>query len=215
PARFTDILVPGTLRVRGVVWVGIALSVFQQLVGINVIFYYGAVLWEAAGYSEGKALLNNVITGLTNIIATLIALVLIDRLGRKPLLVLGSLGMVLTLGTLAAVFATGSPDAAGKFQLSQAAGLTGLVAANAYILAFGVSWGPVVWVMLGEMFGNRFRAAALAVAASAQWLANFLVTITFPGLLGAVGLGGAYTVYTAAALLSLVFVPWAVVETRG
>jgi SP family sugar:H+ symporter-like MFS transporter len=213
--RPADLLEPGTRRVRPIVWVGVALSVFQQLVGINVIFYYGEVLWEAAGATASDALRNNVLTGLTNIAATLAAIALIDRVGRRPLLLAGSLGMVVTLAVEAAAFGSGSVDAAGRLRLSEGAGWTGLIAANLYIVAFGVSWGPVVWVMLGEMFANRFRGAALAVAASAQWLANFLVTITFPPLLERLGLAGAYGLYTAASLLSFFFVLRFVPETRG
>jgi SP family sugar:H+ symporter-like MFS transporter len=99
--------------------------------------------------------------------------------------------------------------------LAGQSGIAALLAANAYIVFFGMSWGPVVWVLLGEMFNNRIRAAALAVSASAQWLANFAVTMTFPMLLTGIGLGGAYGLYTMAAALSLVFVWHSVKETRG
>src|SRR5262249_33503456 len=149
--EFRDLLEPGTLRPRPIVVAGIGLSAFQQFVGINVIFYYGEVLWKAAGYSEGGALRNNVLTGMTNILATFLALALIDRLGRKPLLLLGSLGMVLTLAALTAAFASGHLDEQGRLQLGRGAAVAGLIAANLYIVAFGVSWGPVVWVLLGEM----------------------------------------------------------------
>jgi len=213
--RLTDLLEPGTRLIRPVVWVGIGLSALQQLVGINIVFYYGEVLWEAAGSTPADALRNNVITGLTNILATVVAITLIDRVGRKPLLLAGSVGMAVTLAAEAAVFATGHLDAAGRLQLGSTGAVAGLVAANLYVVAFGVSWGPVVWVMLGEMFGNRYRGAALAVAASAQWLANFLVTVTFPPLLAEAGLAGAYAVYTLAAVLSFFFVLWFVTETRG
>jgi MFS transporter, SP family, sugar:H+ symporter len=213
--RLSDLLMPGTYRLRAVIWVGVGLSMFQQFVGINVVFYYGEVLWRAAGASEDAALLMNVVTGLTNIIATLIAIALIDRLGRKPLLLAGSLGMVVTLGGLTAAFTAGSIGTGKSLSLNQGAALVSLIAVNLYIVAFGVSWGPVVWVMLGEMFPNRFRGVALAVAASAQWLANFLVTVTFPSLLEATGLAGAYAVYAGAALLSLFFVRAFVPETKG
>lgn len=213
--RLRDLLQPGTRRLRRVVWVAIGLSAFQQLVGINVIFYYGAVLWEAAGASEQVALRTNLVTGLTNILATFPAIALIDRAGRRPLLLVGSVGMTVTLAALTVAFALGQPGPEGKLQLSPAAGWLGLAAADLYIVAFGVSWGPVVWVLLGEMFGNRFRGPGLAVAAAAQWLANFIVTVSFPLLLEAAGLPGAYALYTAAAVLSLVFVYRLVPETRG
>jgi SP family sugar:H+ symporter-like MFS transporter len=210
-----DVLAPGTGHVRAIVWVGIGLSIFQQFVGINVIFYYGEVLWEAAGSSEASALSKNVLTGTVNIAATLIAIALIDRLGRKPLLAAGSVGMFVALAALAIIFGTGTLDAAGQLHLGRTAGWAGLVAANLYVLAFGVSWGPAVWVLLGEMFGNQFRGPALALAAAAQWLANFTVTLTFPLLLHRLGLAGTYSLYAAAALLSLFFVLRFIKETRG
>ena len=98
--------------------------------------------------------------------------------------------------------------------LAGSSGTAALVAANLYVFAFGFSWGPIVWVLLGEMFNNRIRGAALALAAAAQWIANWLVTLTFPGLSKA-GLGFAYGLYTAAAALSLVFVARFVRETKG
>jgi sugar porter (SP) family MFS transporter len=196
-----------------IVWVGILLSVFQQFVGINVIFYYSTTLWRAVGFSEESALLTSVFTSITNILTTLVAISLIDRIGRKPLLLIGAAGMFVTLGTLAVCFgtATGSGD---TLSLGPVAGKVALVAANLYVVAFGMSWGPVVWVMLGEMFNNRIRATALAVAAAAQWLANWLISTTFPAL-ASIGLSFAYGLYTLFALLAFIFVTRAVHETKG
>jgi MFS transporter, SP family, sugar:H+ symporter len=123
--------------------------------------------------------------------------------------------MTLTLGTLAFVFATAPLDAAGNPALSGSAGIAALVAANLYVFCFGFSWGPVVWVMLGEMFNNKIRAAALAVAASAQWIANFIVSTTFLPLLQYFGLGAAYGLYTIAAASSFFFVFLLLKETKG
>jgi sugar porter (SP) family MFS transporter len=200
-----------------VVWTGILLSVFQQFVGINVIFYYSATLWHAVGFTQADALAITVITSVTNILVTLVAIALIDRLGRKPLLIIGSLGMALTLGVMAYVFGTApTVTVAGSAQpqLGPAAGLVAVIAANLYVVFFGVSWGPVVWVLLGEIFNNRIRAYALAVAAAAQWIANYIVSQTFPALAG-VSLGFAYGIYALMAILSLVFVLAKVKETRG
>src|SRR6185295_5830249 len=124
--------------------------------------------------------------------------------GRRPLLLIGAAGMVVTLGTLAYCFATatGSGD---DLMLGPTTGRIALVAANLYVFAFGMSWGPVVWVLLGEMFANRIRATALAVAASAQWAANWLVSTTFP-VLAHIGLSVAYLLYTIFAALAFVFV---------
>jgi MFS transporter, SP family, sugar:H+ symporter len=213
--RLSDLIVPGTGRVAPVVWVGIGLAAFQQLVGINIIFYYGEVLWKAAGATEQWALRINLLTGFVNILATIPAIALIDRVGRKPLLLAGSIGMALTLAAMAVVFASAGVSADGRPLLSHGAAVMGLTAANLYIVAFGVSWGPVMWVLLGEMFPNRLRGAALAVCGATNWAANFAVTVTFLPLLNAAGLAGAYVLYATAAAVSLRFVWAAVRETRG
>jgi len=213
--RLSDLFLRGTRRFAPVVWVGIGLGAFQQLVGINIIFYYGEVLWKSAGATEQWALRINLLTGLVNILATIPAIALIDRVGRKPLLFAGSAGMAVTLGVMAIVFAMAGAGVKGTPLLGHAAAVTGLAAANLYIVAFAMSWGPVMWVLLGEMFPNRMRGAALAVSGATNWVANFGVTVTFLPLLNAVGLSGAYALYALAAVLSLPFV-WALVrETRG
>ncbi len=197
-----------------IVWIGIGLSVFQQFVGINVIFYYSSALWQAVGFSEKDSLAITVITSIVNIATTFIAIALIDRIGRRPLLLIGSAGMTITLGVLAVVFANAPLDAAHQPRLDGATGPVALVAANLFVVAFGMSWGPVVWVLLGEKFPNRIRAAALAVAACAQWLANWAITTSFPTL-QSLGLGLAYGLYTAFAVLSFFFVLKFVSETKG
>jgi SP family sugar:H+ symporter-like MFS transporter len=211
---------PGLRDLRGpalgllpIVWVGIALSVFQQFVGINVIFYYSSVLWQAAGFNEKDSLIITVITGLVNIITTLVAIASIDRFGRKPLLIIGSIGMALTLGTLTVIFGTATLKS-GQPVLTGVAKPVALLAANVYVFAFGMSWGPVVWVLLGESFPNKIRAAALSVAAGAQWIANWVISTSFPPLKNA-GLGLAYGIYTTFAVLSLLFVLRFIRETKG
>jgi SP family sugar:H+ symporter-like MFS transporter len=196
-----------------IVWIGIALSVFQQFVGINVIFYYSSTLWQSVGFTEEDALAQTVITSITNIAVTLVAIALIDKIGRRKLLTIGSAGMFLTLGTMAWIFSQ-APVVDGEPVLDGSAGVTALVAANLFVVFFGVSWGPAVWVLLGEMFNNAIRATALGVAAAAQWLANFLISTTFPSM-AEVGLWFAYGFYTICALLSLVFVLKFVPETNG
>lgn len=195
-----------------IVWVGILLSVFQQFVGINVIFYYSNVLWEAVGFSEADSFLITVITSVTNIVTTLIAIASIDKFGRKPLLLVGSTGMTIALGVMAFVFGT-APVVNGVPQLG-AMGPVALVAANVFVVTFGMSWGPVVWVLLGETFPNKIRGAALSLAAAAQWVANWLITVSFPSLKD-VSLGLAYGFYFVCALLSLLFVWRFVRETKG
>jgi len=196
-----------------IVWVGILLSVFQQFVGINVIFYYSSTLWHSVGFSEADSFTITVATSVVNVLVTLVAIALVDKVGRKPLLLVGSAGMAITLGLMAVCFshAIGSGT---QISLPGEWGMVALVAANLYVVFFGLSWGPMVWVLLGEMFPNRIRAIALAVAASAQWMANFAITASFPSL-AEFGLSFAYGLYAAFAVLSFIFVQRAVRETKG
>ncbi|MEL6569868.1 MAG: sugar porter family MFS transporter [Pseudomonadota bacterium] len=214
PPRLTDLHNPKTGMLYPIVWVGIALAVFQQLVGINVIFYYGAVLWEFVGFTEEDGLLTNVIMGAVSIAACVVAIGLIDRVGRKPLLIVGSAGMALTLAIMAAMFSQAQVSTTG-LTLSPALGQVALLSAIAYVAFFNFSWGPVMWVMLGEMFPNQMRGSGLAVSGFAQWVANFGITMTFPILLVTTGLSTAYGFYALASVVSLVFVVKAVQETRG
>ncbi|GIG41123.1 sugar porter family MFS transporter [Cellulomonas phragmiteti] len=201
-----------------IVWIGIALSVFQQFVGINVIFYYSSTLWQSVGFTEEDALTQTVITSVTNIVVTIVAISLIDKIGRRTLLLIGSAGMFVTLGVLAVVFGTANlvENADGVLEpiLGDTQGVIALIAANGFVVFFGMSWGPAVWVLLGEMFNNRIRGTALGLAAAAQWLANFLISTTFPAM-AEVGLSFAYGFYTVFALLSLFFVARFVPETKG
>jgi sugar porter (SP) family MFS transporter len=213
--RLSDLVNKATGKLRPIVWVGIGLATFQQLVGINVVFYYGAVLWQAVGFSESDALLINVLSGGLSIGACIVTVFLIDRIGRKPLLWIGSAGMAVTLGLVTFAFASASLDANGKLALSGTMGVVALAAANIYVIFFNISWGPVMWVMLGEMFPNQIRGSGLAVAGAAQWTSNFLITVTFPMLLASIGLAGAYGLYTVAAVISVFFVLRYVHETRG
>ena len=202
-------------RLLPIVWIGMSLSVLQQFVGINVIFYYSSVLWRAVGFSEQDSLKLTVITGAVNIITTLIAIAVIDKFGRKPLLLAGSIGMTLTLGILTVTFGNAALDTLGNPTLGGSTGILALVAANLYVFCFGFSWGPVVWVLLGEIFNNKIRTSALSIAATVQWIANFVVSTTFPPLLKSFGLGAAYGLYTVAAAISIFFVAFFIKETKG
>jgi sugar porter (SP) family MFS transporter len=199
--------------IYGIVWVGLGLSIFQQFVGINVIFYYSNVLWQAVGFSADESAIYTLIGSIVNVLTTLIAIALIDKIGRKPLLLIGSSGMAITLITMSIIFANAALGADGKPSLPGASGVIALIAANLFIVAFGMSWGPVVWVLLGEMFPNRIRAAALGLAAAGQWAANWLITVSFPGLREHLGL--AYGFYGLCAILSGLFVWKWVMETKG
>ncbi|HEU4675408.1 MAG TPA: sugar porter family MFS transporter [Motilibacteraceae bacterium] len=202
------------LGLMPVVWVGILLSVFQQFVGINVIFYYSTSLWQSVGFSESDSFTFSVITSVTNVVVTLVAIALVDKVGRRPLLLVGSAGMVLSLLAMTICF-TQATFVGDNPQLAQPYGTIALIAANLYVVSFGVSWGPVVWVLLGEMFPNKIRAAALAVAAAAQWLAHFAITTTFPVMSKDIALWFAYGFYTVFAAISFFFVLTKVPETKG
>ncbi|AGH42291.1 sugar porter family MFS transporter [Paraglaciecola psychrophila] len=210
--KLSDLVSGG--KVRTIVWVGIGLAMFQQLVGINVVFYYGAVLWQAVGFSESDSLMINVIVGAVSIIACIITISLIDKLGRRPFLIFGSIGMSITLLTLVWVFANADVAENGNLILGEN-GTLALVAANAYVFFFNLSWGPVMWVLLGEMFPNQIRGSGLAVAGFAQWIANFAITMMFPVMLTTIGLASAYGFYALCALLSVIFVIKMVKETKG
>ncbi|MFE0646029.1 sugar porter family MFS transporter [Streptomyces sp. NPDC058877] len=210
-STFKDLFAAGSrFRLLPIVWVGIGLSVFQQLVGINVAFYYSATLWQSVGIDPSSSFFYSFTTSIINIIGTVIAMVLVDRVGRKPLALVGSVGMAIALAFEAWAFSADLVD--GKLPETQ--GVVALVAAHVFVLFFALSWGVVVWVFLGEMFPNRIRAAALGVAASAQWIANWAITASFPSLADW-NLSGTYVIYTTFAVLSIPFVLRYVKETKG
>jgi SP family sugar:H+ symporter-like MFS transporter len=198
---------------QGIVWVGIILSVFQQFVGINVIFYYSTTLWRAVGFTEQNSLLISVITSVTNVLVTIVAIVLVDRVGRKPILLTGSILMTVSLGAMALSFAF-AETVDGEVSLPGAWGPIALVAANLFVIGFGASWGPLVWVLLGEIFPSRIRGKALGVAAGAQWIANFLITVSFPAM-SSWSLPLTYAMYAVFAGLSFVYVLLKIPETKG
>jgi SP family sugar:H+ symporter-like MFS transporter len=212
--RLSDIKGSGPLGIRPIVWVGIMLAVFQQLVGINVIFYYGATLWQLAGFTEDQSLQINIVSGAVSIAACFVTIAVIDKIGRKPLLLIGSAGMAVTLFAMVYAFANGTLDAQGKLQLSSSLGTVALVAANLYVIFFNFSWGPVMWVMLGEMFPNQIRGSALAVAGFAQWFSNYLIAQSFP-IMAAWSLTGSYVFYGVCAVISFFLVQRYVHETKG
>ncbi|TXL85014.1 sugar porter family MFS transporter [Streptomyces sp. IB2014 016-6] len=208
---FKDLL--GRVGFLPVVWIGIGLSALQQLVGINVIFYYSASLWQSVGIDPTSSFFYSFTTSIINIIGTVIAMVFVDRIGRRPLLLIGSAGMTVSLALAAWAFSYKSGSGT-DISIPNTQGTVALVAAHSFVLFFALSWGVVVWVLLGEMFPGRIRAAALGVAASAQWIANWAVTVTFPTL-SDWDLSGAYVIYSGFALLSIFFILKWIPETKG
>ncbi len=179
-----------------------------------MIFYYSSTLWQAVGFSTTDSLIITVITAVTNVFTTFLAILFIDRIGRKPLLLAGSVVMAISLGAMSWMF-TGAPVVDGSPQLAGLEASVALIAANLFVFAFGFSWGPVMWVMLGEMFNNRIRAVALGLCAMVNWVANWFIARTFPGLLEFSGPGLAYGLYATAAAISFFLVLFFIRETSG
>ena len=219
--RLRDVLIPaggrGFLGVRAIVWAGLLLAVFQQLVGINVIFYYGSTLWQLAGFTEADSLLINIVSGAVSIAACFVTIAVIDKIGRKPLLLIGSAGMAVTLFAMVYAFSHATIDSndASRIVLSAELGTLAVIAANLYVIFFNVSWGPVMWVMLGEMFPNQIRGSALAVCGFAQWFANYLIAQSFPVMAAGIGLAWSYTFYGVCAVISFFLVQRFIHETKG
>ena len=213
--KLSDLVDKTTGKIRPILWAGIGLAIFQQLVGINVVFYYGATLWEAVGFSEDYALQTNILSGVLSIAACLFTIATVDKIGRKPLLLIGSAGMAVTLALVAYAFSTAVTGANGAVSLPGNNGILALVSANLYVIFFNASWGPVMWVMLGEMFPNQIRGSGLAVSGFAQWIANAAISVSFPALALSPGLAVTYAGYAFFAAISFFFVRAMVNETRG
>jgi SP family sugar:H+ symporter-like MFS transporter len=213
--KLSDLRDKTTGKIRPILWAGIGLAIFQQLVGINVVFYYGAVLWEAVGFTEDNALQINILSGVLSIAACLFTIATVDKIGRKPLLLVGSAGMAVTLAVVAWAFSTAVTGAAGAVSLPGHNGMIALIAANLYVIFFNGSWGPVMWVMLGEMFPNQIRGSGLAVSGFAQWIANAAISVSFPALAVSPGLAVTYFGYAFFAAASFFFVRKMVHETAG
>ncbi|SFT92603.1 MFS transporter, SP family, sugar:H+ symporter [Actinopolyspora lacussalsi subsp. righensis] len=203
----------GKFGVLPIVWVGMAIAALQQFVGINVIFYYSSTLWQSVGVEESNSLLLSLFTSIVNIIGTIVAIALVDKIGRKPLLVVGSLGMTIALTLTGWAFSYANV-VDGETTLPFEWGALALVSASAFVFFFAASWGVVMWVLLGEMFPSRIRAAALALGTATNWIANWLVTVTFPSM-QAWNLPVTYFIYAAFALISLFFVVRYLKETKG
>ncbi|MDH6283919.1 SP family sugar:H+ symporter-like MFS transporter [Rhodococcus sp. LBL1] len=210
--RFSDLLSRKT-GLLPVVWVGLGLAVLQALVGVDVIFYYSTSLWESVGFTESASFGLSVASAIVNVVATVVAIALIDRVGRRRLLLYGSAAMFVSLLVVTIGFANATPTEDG-LQLPGSWGPATLVAANAFVVAFAVSWGPVMWVLLGEMFPNSIRGVAISLSASANWGAGVLLNLTFPTL-RTWSLPGSYAIYACMALLSWFLVFYYVRETKG
>lgn len=190
-------------KYKTVLLIGIVIAVFQQWCGINTVFNYAEEIFKAAGYGVSDTLFNIVITGSVNLVFTLVAMFTVDKWGRKKLMVLGSLGLAITYTLLGGAF---------FFQLKGIAVLSLVVIA---IAIYAMSLAPIVWVILSEIFPNRIRGAAMALATFALWIACFILTYTFPLLNASLGAYGTFWVYAGICLVSFVFIVLKLPETKG
>jgi SP family xylose:H+ symportor-like MFS transporter len=203
-----------------VLFVGIMMSVFQQLVGINAVLYYAPTMFENMGASTHAAFWQAVIVGITNSVFTLVAVFTVDRWGRKPLLILGAFVMAAAMLTLGTLFDTHLVSTTVGAAGSRNASLLAIVAVVVYIAGFAMSWGPVTWVLLSEIFPNSVKGKTMSIAVAAQWIANFFVSATFPimdrssALTAAFNHGFAYWLYGAASIVAALFVMRFVPETK-
>ncbi|HOI48081.1 MAG TPA: D-xylose transporter XylE [Prolixibacteraceae bacterium] len=192
-----------------VVVIGVLLSAFQQFVGINVVLYYAPEIFKNMGSGTDTALLQTIIVGIINLSFTVLAIVTVDKFGRKPLQIIGALGMAFFMFALGFAF------------FFQKLGLAALIFMLGYVACFAVSWGPVTWVLLAEIFPNRIRGRAMAVAVAAQWISNYLVSWTFPMmdkstfLTGLFHQGFSYWIYGVMGILAALFMWKYVPETKG
>ncbi|MEV0946439.1 sugar porter family MFS transporter [Rhodococcus sp. NPDC049939] len=213
PTSFADIR-GSTFGLNRLVWIGIGLAAFQQLVGINAIFYYSTTLWRSVGFTESQSFITSVITSVINVTMTFVAILFVDRFGRRNLMMIGSLGMFVSLLFTAIAFsqATGSGD---NVQLANPWGAIALAGANLFVVFFAATWGPVMWVLLAEMFPNDMRTVAMGTAAMANWLTNFVVTLFVPVMTQSVGLWILYGLFAFFALMSFFFIRSKLPETTG
>lgn len=192
-----------------VIVIGVLLSVFQQFVGINVVLYYAPEIFKSMGSGTDTALLQTIIVGAVNLLFTVLAIMTVDKFGRKPLMIIGALGMAISMFALGTTF------------FIESVGIGALVFMLIYVASFAMSWGPVCWVLLSEIFPNKIRGRALAVAVAAQWISNYLVSWTFPMmdkntyLLEKFNHGFAYWIYGIMGLLAMWLVWKFVPETKG
>jgi SP family xylose:H+ symportor-like MFS transporter len=199
-----------------IIFVGIMLSVFQQFVGINVVLYYAGNIFRNMGASTDSSLLQTIIVGAVNLAFTVVAIMTVDKYGRKPLMIIGSVGMAISMILLGFTFYMGQTGG----QLTTGQGYAALLFMLTYTAAFAMSWGPVCWVLLAEIFPNSIRAA-LSIAVAAQWIANWIVSLTFPMMNDNLWLteqfnhGFSYWIYGIMSVLSAIFVWKMVPETKG
>ena len=197
--------------VRPALVVAIGLAIFQQIIGINIIIYYAPTTLTNVGYGDAAAIYANLVIGFINVLLTLVAIRLIDRVGRKPLLLGGLVGMVASL----AVLGLSTPLLSEPSSPSDPVAVITLLCLGVFIACFAATWGPTIWVMLPEVLPLRIRGTAMGVAIFLHRIANFVVSQTFPSLLASVGPGITFLGYAVIGVLAFFFVQTLVTETKG
>ena len=202
---YKELLAP---YVRPALIIGIGLAIFQQITGINTVIYYAPTILQGVGFSEGGAIAATALgVGVVNVGFTILAVRIIDRVGRRPLLIIGLIGMIISLALLGVVFATGGSGGA--------AGLLATVCLGLYIASFAISLGPIFWLMISEIYPLRIRGSAMSVASIANWGSNFIVALIFPVLLATLGGAGSFWLFAALGIVAWIFVYFRVPETKG
>ena len=197
--------------VRPALIVAIGLAVFQQIIGINTIIYYAPTTLKNVGYGDAAAIYANLIIGAVNVLMTLVAIRIIDRVGRKPLLLGGLVGMIVSLTVLGlSTLLLSEPSSP-----TDTVAIITLLCLAGFIISFAATWGPTVWVVLPEILPLRIRGTAMGVAIFLHWIANFIVSQTFPSLLAALGPGIPFLGYAVIGVLAFIFVRAFVTETKG
>jgi sugar porter (SP) family MFS transporter len=194
--------------VRPLVFVGVMLAVFQQITGINTVIYYAPTLLQGAGFGNSAALLANVVNGVVNVGMTIVAIWLLDRAGRRPLLLSGTAGMAVGMAITACAFLGGE-------NLHGALAIVAIIGLLVYTGSFAIGLGPVFWLLIAEIYPLRIRGAAMSVATMANWGANFVVTVSFLTLLNAISGVGVFFLFGFLTLVALAYFWRKVPETKG
>jgi sugar porter (SP) family MFS transporter len=205
-SRWSDLVEP---KVRKLLVIGVSLAVFQQVTGINTVIYYAPTLLKNAGFGNSAALLANVGNGAVNVGMTIVAILIIDRVGRRPLLIFGTAGMAVALTTIGIDFAVGGDNLHG------AGAVVAIVALAGYTGSFAIGLGPVFWLLISELYPQRLRGTAMSVATVANWAANFVVTISFLTLLNAITNAGTFFLFAVITVAALGYFALQVPETKG
>ncbi|HEX4058095.1 MAG TPA: sugar porter family MFS transporter [Galbitalea sp.] len=203
-SKFRDLVKPA---IRPLLFLGLGLAILQQFVGVNTVIYYAPTILKATGLTNSGSVAQTVFVGVTNVVFTIVAVMLLDRVGRRALLLIGTIGLTLALAILGIYFSVPA--------IQHGASYLALVGLLLYIASFAIGLGPVFWLMISEIFPTGVRSKAMAVSSMANWAANFLVAGSFLTLIGWVSREGTFFIYTGIGVIAFLFFMWRVPETKG